>query len=83
MIRAQIADDVFLNYIPQTRFKANYLTMNFLTPMDRETAAGNALVPRILSQGCTAYPGTIDLAERLQSLYNLSFSRNRVFTLVQ
>ena len=79
MIRTQIADDVFLNYIPQTRFKANYLTMNFLTPMDRKTAAGNALVPRILSQGCTAYPGTIALAERLQSLYNLSFSRNRVF----
>ena len=79
MIRIPIADNVYLHYIPQTRFKANYLTMNFLTPLDSETAANNALVPRVLSQGCRAYPGAIALAERLQSLYNLSLSRNRVF----
>lgn len=79
MIRTQIADYVYLNYIPQTRFKANYLTMNFLTPLDAQMVANNALVPRILFQGCTSYPGTIALAERLQSLYNLSLSRNRVF----
>ena len=79
MIRLPIADNVYLNYIPQTRFKANYLTMNFLTPLDGSTAANNALVPRVLAQGCRAYPTTIALAERLQSLYNLSLSRNRVF----
>lgn len=79
MIRTRIADNVYMNYIPQTRFKANYLTMNFLTPLDWQTAANNALIPRILSQGCKAYSGSIALAERLQSLYNLSLSRNRVF----
>ena len=79
MIRTEIADNVYLNYIPHTRFKANYLTMNFLTPLERETAALYSLVPRVLSQGCAAYPGTVALAEQLQSLYNLSLSRNRVF----
>ena len=79
MIRTEIADNVYLNYIPHTRFKANYLTMNFLTSLERETAALYSLVPRVLSQGCAAYPGTVALAEQLQSLYNLSLSRNRVF----
>lgn len=53
--------------------------MNFLSPLDTSTAAENALVPRILSQGCVRYPGAIALAEHCQSLYNLSLSRNRVF----
>lgn len=53
--------------------------MNFFAPLDPSTAAENALVPRILSQGCVRYPGAMALAERCQSLYNLSLSRNRVF----
>ena len=79
MIRSRITDSVYLNYIPHTRFKTNYLTVNFLVPLESSTSAEYALVPQILSQGCAAYPTVKALAERYQSLYNLSVSRNRVF----
>ena len=79
MIRRKITDSVYLNYIPHNRFKTNYLTVNFLVPLHETMAADNALVPQILSQGCIPYPETRLLAERYQSLYNLSVSRNRVF----
>ncbi len=68
----RIAPGVTLTAIPTDRFQTNYLAMNFLLPLSPETAAQNALVPRVLRRGCRAWPTLAALTERLQNLYNAS-----------
>ncbi|MBE6561931.1 MAG: insulinase family protein [Ruminococcaceae bacterium] len=68
--RIALAKDVYLNIIPCDTFKSNYLTMNFITPLQAETAAQRAMVPRVLRRGCAAYPDMGKLTERMQDLYN-------------
>ena len=64
--------------MPCAKFKSNLLAMEFLSPLDAASAARNALVPRILRQGCEGYPTLTRITERLQSLYNVSLGGYRV-----
>ena len=68
--RIALAKDVYLNIIPCDTFKSNYLTMNFITPLQAESAADRAMVSRVLRRGCAAYPDMGKLTERMQDLYN-------------
>ena len=79
MQRVQIAEHVYLNCIQTDKFKCNYFTMNFITPLREQTAACHALLPMLLRRGCKEYPDILTLSERLQSLYNASLSTSYNF----
>ncbi len=68
-IRRIIGDGVALNIIPTDKFKTNCIAVRFLCPTAEETAALNALLPRVLKRGCERLPTMAALAKELQMLY--------------
>ena len=67
--RIRLAEGVYLNYLPDRKFKTSLLSAQFVTPLRRETASGNALLPAILRRGTVRYPDLGVLAARLDHLY--------------
>lgn len=48
--------------------------MNFISPLDKETAAANALIPSVLLRGCEKYPTMADINKKLDYLYDAGLS---------
>ena len=69
MTRIRLAEGVYLNYLPDRKFKTSLLSAQFVTPLRRETVSGNALLPAILRRGTVRYPDLGALAARLDNLY--------------
>jgi predicted Zn-dependent peptidase len=67
--RRQIADGVFLSAVTDPRFKQNRVTVSFLTQLSGDTASVNAVVPKILTNSCAAYPDLRSLNAKLSGLY--------------
>ena len=55
--RIQLADGVYLTYLPARKFKTSLLSAQFVTPLQQETASAYALLPAILRRGTVRYPG--------------------------
>ena len=68
-LRKEILPGVFLTCLRTDKFKTGLLSINFLTPLTRENAAKNALIPCVLRRGTSRYPDMDALARRLDSLY--------------
>ena len=49
--RIQLADGVYLTYLPARKFKTSLLSAQFVTPLQQETASAYALLPAILRRG--------------------------------
>lgn len=64
-----ICDGVNFRSIKDTRFKTMRISVNFMLPIQKQTAAGNALLPFLLSRASREYPDFTKLAERLSELY--------------
>ena len=60
---------VTLRCYPDTRFKQGCMSIQFLQPMKRETAAVNALIPAVLLRGCKDSPDLRSITLRLDDLY--------------
>ena len=69
VIKKKITDGIFLNFIETDKFKTNYLSVNFITKLNKETAALNALIPMVLKRGTAKYPTMAVINEQLESLY--------------
>lgn len=67
--RTEISDGVFFNSVTDNRFKLNRITVNFLSQLDGEKNAENALVPCILTKCNSDYPTFTALNNRLSALY--------------
>lgn len=67
--RSQLMPGVFLTSVHTKKFKSSTLSMTLLTPLGRETAAVNALVPYLLRRGSEAHPDMQSLAAALDRLY--------------
>ena len=67
--REEILPGVWLTACRTDKFKTSYFSLYFLTPLARETAAMNALFPRVLRRGTAAAPETDELTARLDRLY--------------
>ena len=65
---------VVLRHCRDTRFKQGCLSIQLLTPMDRDTAAENALLPAVLLRGCREYRELRAITQRLDDLYGASVS---------
>ncbi len=63
-----------VSYIDTDRFKVNDLWVSFGTPLSRDTAALNALLPLVLSRGTTFYPDMASISKKLDSCYAATVS---------
>ncbi len=64
-----IAPGVTLRVVQTKKFKTAMLSATFLEPISAETAAANALIPRVLRQGTQKYPDIQSLSALLDELY--------------
>ena len=71
-IRTQLANGVYLTYLPARKFKTSLLSAQFVTPLRKETAAACAVLPAILRRGTVQYPDLGALSARLDRLYGAS-----------
>jgi predicted Zn-dependent peptidase len=60
---------VWLRAIHTDKFKSSYLGLTMLTPLERETAAANALIPAVLRRGTASHPDLEALSAALDELY--------------
>ena len=67
--RDEILPGVFLTCLQTDKFKTGVVSLNLLTPLTRENAAKNALIPSVLRRGTVRCPDMDALAARLDSLY--------------
>ena len=67
--RIQLAEGVYLTYLPARRFKTSLLSAQCVTPLKPETVSGNALLPAILRRGTVSCPDLGALSARLDHLY--------------
>jgi predicted Zn-dependent peptidase len=68
-IRKEIMDNVFLTYLPATKFKTGLLSVQLVTPLQQETASYNALLPAVLHRGTMRYPDMESLSAAMDQLY--------------
>jgi len=64
-----VCDGVNFRSIKDTKFKTIRLSVNFMLPITKSTAASNALLPFLLSRASSEYPDFTKLGERLAELY--------------
>jgi predicted Zn-dependent peptidase len=74
LFKKQIADGIRLNYLETDKFKTNFLSFNFIAPLEKGCAAKNALIPAILMRGSKNYPTMAELSKRLDYLYASAMS---------
>ena len=68
-VRKNICDGVAFGSITDDRFKIGRLSATLITPLDRKTAAANALLSCVLTRSCKKYPDFTTLSKKLDSLY--------------
>jgi predicted Zn-dependent peptidase len=69
VMRKQIMPDTHLTCVKTDKFKTGTLSVNMITPLDKEAAAKNALLPRVLLRGTAAHPDMASLNAALDELY--------------
>ena len=65
VLRRELFPGVWLRTVHTNKFKSSYLSVNLLTPLQRETAAANALVPSVLRRGTVDHPDLESLSAAL------------------
>ena len=76
--RISLLPGVFLNFVENDRYKTNFITFNFVTPLNRRTSSYNTVLSRVLTRGCAAYPSQRMLNCALDELYDASLSSDSV-----
>ena len=64
-----LAPGVTLRAVQTKKFKTSMLALTFLEPLREDTAALNALLPKVLRRGTRAYPDMESLSAALDDLY--------------
>jgi predicted Zn-dependent peptidase len=67
--RTTLCEGVNFTSIKDSRFKQNFISVNFMLPLQKNTAARNALLPMVLRRGCADYPDMTALNQKLKELY--------------
>ena len=58
--------------LPDARFKTAQITVGLFLPLSRDTVEEYAILPRLLTRACAAYPDFTTLNRRLNELYGAS-----------
>jgi len=69
--KSEIKPGVTLTCINTDKFKSGCITINFLCELKHETAASNALLPRVLRRGTTNLPDMESITAALDDLYGV------------
>ena len=69
--RSEISTGVFLTCINTDKFKSGCITINLLCNLSHETAALNALLPRVLRRGSSSLPDMESISSALDDLYGV------------
>ncbi len=67
--RRELFPGVWLRAVHTSKFKSSYLSLTLLTPLARETAGANALIPEVLRRGTSVHPDMESLSAALDELY--------------
>lgn len=67
--RTELAPGVSLTAVRTNKFKSAVLSVSLLTPLKKETASANALVPYVLRRGTQVKPDMNTLSATLDELY--------------
>ena len=67
--RTEIMQNVFLTYLPASKFKTSVLSAHLAPPLSKETASANALLPAVLRRGTMRCPDMESLSAALDTLY--------------
>ena len=70
--RLELLPGVCLTAVQTDKIKTGCFSINFLRPMCREEASGNALIPSVLLRGSERYPDIPSISARLDELYGAS-----------
>lgn len=68
-VRVELMPGVFLTTVRAKKFKTSFWALRLLTPLKKETAALNALLPYVLRRGTSRHPDMIGLNGALEELY--------------
>ncbi len=74
LFQKNIGDGIRLTICKTERFKSNYLSVNFLMPLQKETASEYALLADVIGCGTQKYPTIAKLNDRLNYLYGTSLT---------
>ncbi len=69
-----LCDGVHFRSVRDTKFKTFRISVNFLLPLRRETAAANALLPYLLTRASRAYPDFTQMSQKMDALYGANLS---------
>lgn len=67
--RTDIGKSIAFTVIDTDKFKTDFLSVNFVLPLKKETASENSLLFRVLQRGSEKYPSVAALNGRLDYLY--------------
>ena len=68
--RKEICEGVGFTSIIDDRFKRGRIGAALIVPLERKTAAANALLSCVLTRSCKKYPDFTALSRKLSSLYS-------------
>ena len=74
LYRRELGNGIHYNHITTDRFKTAYLSVNFILPLEKESAAYYTLLPCVLQRGCKKYPEYKNLVRRFDELYGTSIT---------
>ena len=81
-----IADGVKISYIKTTKFKTNFISINFISELSKADAHFKSMLPLVLARGSSNFPSQMQINKRLQYLYsgdiasrNTSFGEYHIF----
>lgn len=69
MTREMLTENVYLTYVPSEKFKTSFFSAQMVVPLEKKTAALNALLVNVLSRGTARFPSMEALSCRLDELY--------------
>ena len=68
-VKREFMPGVTLCCVQTDQFKTGYFSVSLLRQLEAETAARDAVIPRVLRRGCRSFPDLKTLSARLDSLY--------------
>ena len=72
--RYDITPGASIGVVDTDKFKVNDLWISFVSPLSRDTAALNSLLPMVLTRGTASLPDMLSISKRLDNLYAATIS---------
>ncbi len=68
--RCAIGDGIYVNFVENDRYKTNYISFFFVTPLNKKTASYNTLLSRVLTRSSEKYRTQRELNQALDLCFD-------------